>query len=257
MKIFSNRTIVISGASRGMGRAFAIQLAEEGASLVLLGRNETELNRTQQMISETGAHSVVYTLDLTNNSSIAECGKKIRKNHENIYGLINCAGVSGQNYMNEPDNGVWDSVITTNLTGTYHLTKELLPNISDGGKIVNVSSVLGKFGVPGYAAYCTSKHGVIGFTRTLALELASRKISANAICPGWVNTEMSQQGIQFAANEMNITPQEFWKIASQNIPLKDIIEPEEIAHLVSFILHPKTKNLTGQAITYDGGQVMY
>lgn len=257
MTIFSNKTVVISGASRGMGRAFAVRLAEDGATVVLLGRNETELNQTKNLVNEMGGAAFVYTVDLTNVNSIVECGKEIKYDHNAIYGLINCAGVSGQNYMNEPDNGVWESVISTNLTGMYHLTKELLPTISDGGKIFNLSSVLGKFGVPGYAAYCTSKHGVIGFTRTLALELSSRKISVNAICPGWVNTEMSQQGIQFAAKEMNITPEEFWKIASQNIPLKEIIEPDEIAHLVSFMMHPNTKNLTGQAITYDGGQVMY
>ncbi len=257
MKSLQNKVIVVTGGSRGMGKAFALKLASEGSKVIILARTEDGLKKTVQEIQEKGFSVEYFVCDLTDQKKVTEVCQKIITKHTEIYGLINTSGISGQNFITDEEDGLWENVIQTNLTGTYYITKALSNHIENGGRIVNVSSVLGKFGVPGYAAYCTTKHGLIGFTRTLALELAPRKITVNAICPGWVNTQMSQQGMQFAADQMKITKADFWEMASQAVPLREIIEPEEIAHLVSFILNPETRNLTGQAITYDGGQVMY
>jgi len=257
MNPIKNKVIVVTGGSRGMGRAFSIKLASEGFHVIILARTESGLKNTVSKIQANGFSAEYHICDLSEQKKVNEVSQKILSVHKTIYGLINTSGISGQNFITDHEDGLWENVIKTNLNGTYYITKALSNNIENGGRIVIVSSVLGKFGVPGYAAYCTTKHGLIGFTKTLALELASRKITVNAICPGWVNTEMSQQGMQFAADQLKITKDEFWKMASQAVPLRDVIEPEEIAHLVSFIVNPQTKNLTGQAITYDGGQVMY
>jgi NAD(P)-dependent dehydrogenase (short-subunit alcohol dehydrogenase family) len=125
-----------------------------------------------------------------------------------------------------------------------------------GGRIVNVSSVLGRFGVPGYTAYCASKHAVIGFTRALSLELVGRGITVNAICPGWVDTEMAAQGMQLGANAMGITFEEFREKAIGRVPLGRIIQPEEVASLVKFLASPQASAITGQTYNICGGQTM-
>jgi NAD(P)-dependent dehydrogenase (short-subunit alcohol dehydrogenase family) len=140
----------------------------------------------------------------------------------------------------------------------YLITKEVLRNMKDhsGGRIINISSVLGKFGVPGYTAYCASKHGVLGFTKALALEVAGRGITVNAICPGWVDTEMARLGIEESASYQGITAQQFKRQAIQAVPIKRFLEAEEVAELVLYLVSSKAGGITGQAINICGGQTM-
>jgi len=128
--------------------------------------------------------------------------------------------------------------------------------LADGGRIINTSSVLGRFGVPGYTAYCASKHAVIGFTRALALELVGRQITVNAICPGWVDTEMAAQGMQLGAEAMGITFQQFKEQAIGRVPLGRIIQPDEVAGLVKFLASAHASAITGQTYNICGGQTM-
>jgi 3-hydroxybutyrate dehydrogenase len=122
--------------------------------------------------------------------------------------------------------------------------------------VINVSSVLGRFGVPGYTAYCASKHAVIGFTRALALELADRRVTVNAICPGWVETDMAKQGMASGAAAMGITPDEFKRQAMSRVPIGRMIQPQEIADLVKFLASPQASAITGQTYNICGGQTM-
>jgi 3-hydroxybutyrate dehydrogenase len=126
-----------------------------------------------------------------------------------------------------------------------------------GGRIINISSILGKFGVPGYTAYCTAKHGLIGFTRALALEVASRGITVNAICPGWTETAMADQGMAETATILGITKEAFRRQALDAVPIQRILEPREIAELALYLASDAAAGMTGQAINLDGGQVMY
>jgi NAD(P)-dependent dehydrogenase (short-subunit alcohol dehydrogenase family) len=140
----------------------------------------------------------------------------------------------------------------------YLVTKETLkqmPNDS-GGRVINISSVLGKFGVPGYTAYCTTKHGMIGFTRALALEVVSRAITVNTICPGWVDTEMANQGIEETAALQGITPEQFKAQAIGGVPIKRFLEADEVAELVCYLASDRAKGITGQALNICGGQTM-
>ena len=131
-----------------------------------------------------------------------------------------------------------------------------MPLLGDGGRVINMSSVLGRFGVPGYTAYCASKHAVIGFTRSLALELVRRGITVNAICPGWVDTAMAAQGMQAGANVMGLTFDEFRAQALAEVPINRIIQPEEIASLVKFLASPQASAITGQTYNICGGRIM-
>jgi NAD(P)-dependent dehydrogenase (short-subunit alcohol dehydrogenase family) len=133
----------------------------------------------------------------------------------------------------------------------FRVIRAVSPHLPEGGRIVNLSSVLGRFGVPGFGAYCASKHGVIGLTRALALELAPRKITVNAICPGWVETEMAREGFRGLGGE-----DEGRKLAARMAPLNRVLHPDEIAGLVAYLASDDARSVTGQAIVADGGQVM-
>jgi len=143
-----------------------------------------------------------------------------------------------------------------NLTGTWRVLRAALPFLAHGGRVVNVSSVTGRFGVAGMAAYATSKHGLIGLTRSLALELAPRKITVNAVCPGWVDTEMGRSGIARMAKGFGKSFEETFAFAGKMAPLGEVLAPDEVAGLVVYLASADARNVTGQAVVIDGGQVM-
>ncbi len=170
--------------------------------------------------------------------------------------LVNNAGVGGGLPIHEADSAGWRRILDTNVWGTFLVTRAAVPMLGDGGRIVNISSVLGRFGVPGYTAYCASKHAVIGFTRALSLELAGRGITVNAICPGWVDTDMAAQGMQLGANAMGITFEAFKQQAMERVPIGRMIQPEEVAQLVKFLASAQAAAITGQTYNICGGQTM-
>jgi NAD(P)-dependent dehydrogenase (short-subunit alcohol dehydrogenase family) len=170
--------------------------------------------------------------------------------------LVNNAGVGGGLPIDETDAASWRRVLDTNVWGTFLVSRRAVPLMREGGRVVNMSSVLGRFGVPGYTAYCAAKHAVIGFTRALALELAGRGITVNAICPGWVDTEMAAQGMQLGADAMGVTFEEFRRRAIGAVPIKRMIQPEEVARLVRFLASADAAAITGQTYNICGGQVM-
>ena len=160
--------------------------------------------------------------------------------------------------IDDPDDGQWFDIVNTNLNGLYLITKAVLRHMPNqaGGRVINISSVLGKFGVPGYTAYCTTKHGMIGFTRALALEVVSRGITVNTVCPGWVDTEMAALGIKETAALQGITPAEFKAQAIEAVPIRRFLEADEVAELVCYIASDAASGITGQAINICGGQTM-
>jgi 3-hydroxybutyrate dehydrogenase len=138
----------------------------------------------------------------------------------------------------------------------YLVTRQVLPLMASEGRIVNLSSVLGRFGMPGYTAYCASKHGVIGFTRALSLEVLKRKITVNAIAPGWVDTEMAIQGWSQGATHAKVTVDEFKSMMLDDVPIKRVIDPSEVAGLVKFLCSKQASAITGQTYNICGGQIM-
>jgi NAD(P)-dependent dehydrogenase (short-subunit alcohol dehydrogenase family) len=220
---------VVTGGTRGIGRGVADRLAAEGWDVLVLARHP-----------EPSPHRFM-ACDVADAASVGAVFAQL----DCIDALVNCAGTAGANRL-DGDDALWHAIIGSNLHGTYHCCKAALPLLRDGtGRIVNIASVLGLRGVPDQTAYCAAKHGVVGFTRALALAVAPRGITVNALCPGWVDTGMAAQ--RYA--ELGITAQQ----AAAGVPTGRIASPEEVADATIWLLRPESQGITGHALPIDGG----
>jgi NAD(P)-dependent dehydrogenase (short-subunit alcohol dehydrogenase family) len=246
-----SKTYLISGAGSGIGRAIAQKLSSDGHNCILLGRNGNNLQQTLKTLSP--GNNKIFTADITDKASLNSVSSGLEGMVLN--GLIANSGVGGENYWGENDR--WHKIIETNLTGTYNFVNTFLPNLNkapDEKHIVITSSVLARLGVANYSAYCASKAGLLGLMRSWAVQYAPQNVMVNAICPGWVDTDMAQQGLQGIADNIGITKQEFYDIAMQSVPLKRMSRPDEIAGLVAYLL--SQSSITGQTIDINCGAVM-
>jgi NAD(P)-dependent dehydrogenase (short-subunit alcohol dehydrogenase family) len=248
----------ITGASRGIGAAIGIRFAQEGARVCFAARSVDESEKLAARVRAGGSEAIALPCDVTLRESYTAAVGRIAETWGKIDILVNNAGSSGLTPLDtDPaSEDRWDAVLASSLTSVFRVTRAVLPSMPDGGRIVNQSSVLGRFGVPGYSAYASAKHGVIGLTRTMALELAPRGITVNAICPGWVETEMARDGYRRIAEKDGISIDQAREVCARMAPLGRVLAPAEIAGLAAYIVSDDAKNLTGQAIVLDGGQVM-
>jgi 3-hydroxybutyrate dehydrogenase len=251
-----NRTVVVTGGGRGIGRAIALAFAEPGAHIVITSRTATELEQTAADIRSKGARATAITMDVSDEVSVAQGFGSLHGLVKDVSVLVNNAGVGGGEIVQGSDVARWKRTIDTNLTGMYLVTRQILPLIANDGRIINLSSVLGRFGVPGYTAYCASKHGVIGFTRALALETVKKRITVNALAPGWVDTGMAVLGMSQGATHAKVSFDAFKDQMIAAVPLKRIIDPAEVAALVKFLCSPEAGAITGQTYNICGGQTM-
>ncbi len=257
MKRFMGRVALITGASRGIGRAIAEAFAAEGAQVALAARNVEQIEELAEALNREERRAIALRCDVRVKSEVEEAIAEIGRTWGKLHVVVNNAGVSGRTPIDDPSDDRWHQILDTNLTGAYLITKASLDLMSSGwGRIINISSVLGRFGVPAFAAYCASKHGLLGFTRALALELASRQITVNAICPGWVTTDMAEQGIQETAEALGMSAEAFREEAIAGVPLKRFIEPDEVAKLVLYLASNDASMITGQTYNLCGGQTM-
>ena len=244
----------VTGASRGIGEAIALRFGREGARVVLAARDVEACRRLADRLGSEGHQALAVACDILDRESVERAVGAAVARWKRIDVLVNNAGDSGPTPLDDADETRWDSIIQTNLTGTFRVTREAAPFLPDGARIINMSSVLGRFGVAGHTAYAASKHGVIGMTRSLALELAPRSITVNAICPGWVETDMARKGFRrIGADEGEDAGR---RAAAAMAPLGRVLEPDEIAGLAVYLASDDARSVTGQAIVIDGGQVM-
>ena len=248
-----NRVAFVTGASRGIGEAIGKRLASEGARVVFAARDRDACEKHAAAVRAAGGEAIALTCDVTDERSIEWAVSGAVERFGSIHILVNNAGLGGPTPLDDRSDSRWDAIVATNLTGTFRVTREAAPRIPDGGRIVNISSVLGRFGVPGFNAYCATKHGVIGLTRALALELAPRNITVNAICPGWVDTDMARDGWKRIGTG---DVEKGRDAAAKMAPLKRVLVPDEIAGLVAYLASDDARSVTGQAIVADAGQVM-
>ena len=258
---FEGRVVLVTGGGTGIGREVASAFLETGARVAIASRDPEHLKKAAGVLvaraggAGAGERLLPVRVDVRAAESARAAAGVVMDAWGRIDVLINNAGASGMNFVDadEASDQQWLDVIATNLHGAWHMTRSCLAGMPAGGRIINISSVLGKFGVAGYSAYCASKHGLIGLTRALAAELAPRQITVNAICPGWVDTAMSSAGVAQMAQRLGVTEAEFKKAALQRVPLGRFLRPEEVAPLALYIASPDASAMTGQAINIEGG----
>jgi ketoreductase len=258
MSLLQDRVALVTGGSRGIGKAIAGALAAQGAKVAICSRDAEAARKAADEISPGGGRVLAIRADVAEKADARAMVRDIVAHWGQIHILVNNAGINARIPIDSDDEARWLRVLTVNVVGAYYVTREVLRNMPNhnGGRIINMSSVLGRFGVPAYTAYCTAKHGIIGFTRALALELAGRGITVNAICPGWVETEMAALGMRQTAGALSMSPEEFRKQALAMVPIQRMLEPKEIADLAVYLASDASAGMTGQAINLCGGQVM-
>ncbi len=241
-----------------MGRATANILSHNPEySLILIGRRKGKLQEVIKELEHSENH-VAVSADIGNAQSFRKALESIDPEKRDIFALFANAGIGGENTYGEDDR--WDEILRTNLNGTYISIMETLPFMKESKQpfkhILMTSSCLARFGVPNYTAYCTSKAGLLGLTRSLAVELADDKILVNSICPGWVETEMAQQGIQLLADRTGEDYQTTYDEQMGFVPLKRMSLPQEVGNLVDFLFSGKQNSMTGQGIDINNGSWM-
>jgi 3-oxoacyl-[acyl-carrier protein] reductase len=246
------RRIVITGASRGIGHATALHLAAtEQASLILLGRDVRALNETAGQVRAAGGTAMFSAGDVRDRVWL----QTLARDEDHVDAVVAAAGISGLTPSGKDCDDRFDAILATNLTGVWNTVRAFAPRMGQGGRIVLVSSVLGRFGVPNYGAYCASKAGVIGLGRALALELADRGILVNMAVPGWVDTDMAVTGIRDLAKALGVDESEARRRAEKAVPLKRFGRAEEVAAGISWLLSPANALMLGKCLTMDGGSV--
>lgn len=242
-----NRIAFVTGASRGIGRACALTLAAAGARVVVAARQIDKLEEVAAEIRAAGSEAFVVSIDLGSQDSIKEAFAKASKEFGRIEILVNNAGVTRDGLAMRMKREDWDTVITTNLSGSFFAIQQVLPGMvkERWGRIINISSVVGEAGNPGQANYVASKAGLIGLTKSLAQELASRNITVNAVAPGFVETDMT--GALNAETKAKIL---------EGIPLKRIGTANDIAAAVKFLASDDASYITGHVLDVNGGMYM-
>jgi 3-oxoacyl-[acyl-carrier protein] reductase len=247
--VMDGRHVVVTGAGRGIGRAIAERLAADGATLTLLAR---DLERLRAVADELGA--VAAACDIRDRAQVDAAFAAAAAERGPIHALVANSGLGGPNEDGVGDR--FDELVATNLNGTYYCVRAAVRELAPGPErrdVVVIASILARIAVGGYTGYSASKAGLLGLVRSFAAELAAENVQVNAICPGWVDTEMAWEGIDGLAEAMGATRDEAYREAMREVPLRRMSAPADIAGTVAWLLSPDSRGVTGQAIDQNGG----
>jgi len=241
------KTALVTGASRGIGLAIARELGQAGMRVLCVARTEESASRAVEAIRADGGEAVAFGCDVADPAAIQKVSGEILESYECVDVLVNNAGITRDMLFIRMSDEDWDAVLRTNLDSCFHWSKNLVRPMTRRrwGRVINISSVIGLTGNAGQANYAAAKAGMIGFTKSLAKELAARSITVNAVAPGFIETDMTRDlGDEIQSNILKM------------IPLKRMGDPDEIAATVGFLAGERAGYITGQVFTVDGGMVM-
>ncbi|MFW6140025.1 MAG: 3-oxoacyl-[acyl-carrier-protein] reductase [Acidobacteriota bacterium] len=244
---FQGKTAIVTGASQGIGKAIAYDLSEKGVEVLVIDVQKDKAEQVVSDIRKNKGEASYYEVDVSQTDQVNETVKKVLDRHGKIDFLINNAGITRDGLLMRMKEEEWDSVLAVNLKGVYNFSKAVIRPMARArfGRIVNISSVVGLMGNPGQSNYSASKAGVIGFTKSLAREVASRNVTVNAVAPGYIATYMTKS-----------LPESVKEKFIEIIPMKRFGEPREVAQTVRFLLSEEAAYITGQVISVNGGMLM-
>jgi 3-hydroxybutyrate dehydrogenase len=255
--MLKNKTALITGGGRGIGRAIAHALAREGATVVVSARTKEQVDSVAQ---EIGAKAVALVCDVADPKSVKAMFSRA---HEMLGRgpdiLVNNAGIAESATLVQTDDELWHRHLNINLSGTFYCTRAALPAMIEKrwGRIINIASIAGKTGAPYISAYAASKHGVLGLTRSVAHEVATLGITVNAICPGYVDTEMVSRGIEKIKSRTGRSEEEALETLKKMSPQHRLVTVEEVAAIALLLASDDGRGINGQAINIDGGSLMF
>lgn len=256
--VLAGRRAVVTGAGRGLGRNIALALAAAGADVALTARTSADLEPLAAAIAAQGRRSLAVPADVTDPAQVARLAEQVGAAWGGLDILVNNAGTAASHkFLTHPDD-LWHQMLLVNLTSVYYVTKAFLPLLigAGGGRIINIASTAARVGDRYVAAYTATKHGVLGLTRALAAELLPQAITVNAICPGFLDTPLTQTSIQNIVARTGLSEADARAALEQMSPQNRLIQPEEVAAVVVFLAQDSSRGITGQAINVDGGGVM-
>lgn len=252
----AGRHVFVTGASRGIGANIAAALGADGARVSLVGRDAALL---AAVAAELGGaqRAIPIVADVTDAASVKEAFATARRQFGPVHMLVNNAGQAAAAKFIDTDEALWNRIVGVNLTGTYLCTREAVADMLQGGfgRIVNIASISGLRGAAYICAYATSKHAVIGLTRCLALEYATRNITVNAVCPGYVDTDIVKRAVDNIMKKTGRSESEAMATLTATNPQGRLIAPAEVSNAVLWLCRPGTESVTGQSIVISGGEV--
>lgn len=244
---YTDKVALVSGAGRGIGREIALELAKAGCTVICVSRNESSCGSVAEESRACGGKAESFAFDVSDSGQVKEKCAEILKKYGAVDILVNNAGITRDNLLMRMSDEEWNAVISTNLSSCFYLSRNLVRAMMGKrwGRIINISSVSGIAGNAGQANYSAAKAGIIGFTKTLARELAARNITANAVAPGFIETDMTAK-----------LPENIMEAAKATIPLKRFGKPDDIARVCAFLASEEASYITGQVISVNGGLVI-
>ncbi len=258
MKDLKDKVVLVTGGGQGLGRAIAEAFAGCRCRVVVTGRHQETLDAVAEEIRRLGAESFPLQCDVTRREQVELLEQEIKRRFGAVQVLVNNAGIALAAGFLKMDDRLWEDVLRVNLTGTYFCCKVFLPSMvaSGWGRIINIASTVAKVAYSHIAAYATSKHAVLGLTRALAVEFARSGVTVNAICPGYIDTELTRKNIGLMAEKTGKSFEEVLKSFTATSPQRRLIAPDEVACLAVMLASESALGITGQAINVDGGTVM-